>query len=260
MSWSMSTDFTYGAKLDAKSLPLRHIVGLSGGKDSTALAVRLAEVEPDKKYEYIITPTGDELDEMTEHWRYLSENILKTPLTVVSSGKSLKGLIRQFKALPNFQQRWCTRMLKIIPFENFLYTAAPGVAYIGLRADEEDREGGVYGHIEGVEQRFPLREWGWTVVEVMGYLMSKGIKIPERTDCARCYHQRLIEWWRLWKNHPDIWEDAKHDEVMTGHTFRSPKRDTWPASLAEMEVLFKQGRVPRTRASNQGGVCRVCSF
>ncbi len=44
----------------------RHIIALSGGKDSTAMALRLAKVEP-RDYEYVITPTGDELPEMIEH-------------------------------------------------------------------------------------------------------------------------------------------------------------------------------------------------
>jgi tRNA(Ile)-lysidine synthase TilS/MesJ len=35
---------------------MRHIVALSGGKDSTAMALRLAEVEP-LDYEFVITPT-----------------------------------------------------------------------------------------------------------------------------------------------------------------------------------------------------------
>ena len=39
---------------------MKHIIALSGGKDSTALALRLAEVEP-REYEYVFTPTGDEL-------------------------------------------------------------------------------------------------------------------------------------------------------------------------------------------------------
>lgn len=36
-----------------------HVVALSGGKDSTALALRLAETEP-RDYTYVCTPTGDE--------------------------------------------------------------------------------------------------------------------------------------------------------------------------------------------------------
>ena len=40
-----------------------HIVGLSGGKDSTALALRLQEINPDTPYNYVCSPTGDEPSE-----------------------------------------------------------------------------------------------------------------------------------------------------------------------------------------------------
>ncbi len=51
---------------------MKHIVALSGGKDSTAMALRLAEIEP-RDYAYVITPTGNELPEMIAHWRKLMD-------------------------------------------------------------------------------------------------------------------------------------------------------------------------------------------
>jgi 3'-phosphoadenosine 5'-phosphosulfate sulfotransferase (PAPS reductase)/FAD synthetase len=59
-----------------------HIVALSGGKDSTALAIRLKELNPNRKYIYICTPTGDELPEMELHWANL-ESILDQPIVKV---------------------------------------------------------------------------------------------------------------------------------------------------------------------------------
>jgi len=47
---------------------MKHIVALSGGKDSTAMALWLVQNEP-RDYEFICTPTGDELPEMIEYWR-----------------------------------------------------------------------------------------------------------------------------------------------------------------------------------------------
>jgi len=49
-----------------------HVVALSGGKDSTALALRLAEVEP-RDYVYVCTPTGNEPAAMFAHWRQLGD-------------------------------------------------------------------------------------------------------------------------------------------------------------------------------------------
>ena len=45
---------------------MKHIVGLSFGKDSTCMALALQEREP-RDYIYVCTPTGDELPEMVEH-------------------------------------------------------------------------------------------------------------------------------------------------------------------------------------------------
>jgi 3'-phosphoadenosine 5'-phosphosulfate sulfotransferase (PAPS reductase)/FAD synthetase len=62
----------------------RHIVGLSGGKDSTAMALRLAEVEP-RDYEFICTPTGNELPQMLAHWAKL-EALLGTEAAMREDG------------------------------------------------------------------------------------------------------------------------------------------------------------------------------
>ena len=168
-------------------MTMKHIVALSGGKDSTVMALRLAEVEP-SDYEYVITPTGDELPEMYEHWKRLGA-LLGKPLKPITSGYSLQGLIRKWNALPNWRQRWCTRVLKIEPFNAYLMANLPATTYVGLRADEPEdiRRGTILGGVEGITQRYPLREWGWGIDEVRGYLTDLGITIPQRTDCARCF-------------------------------------------------------------------------
>src|SRR6266850_5286122 len=93
-----------GASLPGAA-PQQNIVALSGGKDSTALALRLAEVEP-RQYRYVCTPTGDELPEMMEHWARL-ERLLGAPIERLGTA-TLPGLIYQQHALPNVWMRWCT--------------------------------------------------------------------------------------------------------------------------------------------------------
>ncbi len=118
----------------------RHVVGLSGGKDSTAMALRLMEAEP-RDYEFICNATGDELPEMLAHWKHLG-SILGKPLRMVAYPGGLNGLIEEMKMLPSFHARWCTRILKIEPtIEYFATLPAGSVLYVGLRADEEDRKG-----------------------------------------------------------------------------------------------------------------------
>lgn len=235
-----------------------HVVALSGGKDSTAMALRLAEIEP-RPYVYICTPTGNEPPEMFAHWRHLAE-LLGTPLTPVVGG-TLVGLITQQHALPNWRQRWCTRRLKIEPYAAWLAQHGPAVSYVGLRADEEEREGGDYLAVPDVTMRFPMREWGWGLADVQAYLAERGVTIPTRTDCQLCFFQRLGEWYTLWKDDPEAWALGESMEALTGHTFRSPSRDTWPAGLAGLREEFERGRVPRGVVAGDavaGLKCRVC--
>lgn len=237
---------------------MRHIVGLSGGKDSTALALALQEKEPDKNYEYICTPTGHELDEMTAWWNRLEAILGKPLIRITNRERTLTDLIYIHKALPNNRMRWCTRQLKIEPTIAWCVRNGPVKLYVGLRADEDEREG-IYGDL--VHSDFPFRRWGWGIDEVWGYLGSKGLAdcIPVRTDCYDCYDQKIREWWALWKFHPELYRRAMAMEEVTGATYRSPTRDTWPAGLRALAAEFESGRKihggtePRT-------ACRVCSL
>lgn len=236
----------------------RHIVALSGGKDSTAMALRLAEVEP-RDYTYICTPTSNEPDAMFAHWRHLSELLGKPIIPVV--GGTLIGLIRKQQALPNVWMRWCTRMLKIAPYAAWLQQHAPCTSYVGLRADEDEREGGDYADVPGVTMRFPMREWGWTVRDVWAYLDARGVTIPERTDCKLCFFQKLGEWHTLWRDDPAGWAEGEQLEAETGHTFRSPGRDSWPAAMKDLRAEFERGNAPKGALQRDLFAdlkCRVC--
>lgn len=240
-----------------------HVVALSGGKDSTAMALRLKELNPTTPYRYICTPTGRELPEMFEHWKKLG-SILGHFIEPIMHPLGLTGLIEHYNALPNFRQRWCTRQLKIEPYEKWLIEQRSKydkvISYVGLRADEEDREGGDYSKVDGVESVFPLRDWNWGINEVVAYLEEKQITIPKRTDCDCCFFQRISEWYNLWKNHPKEWEESAALERKTGHTFRSPSRDTWPAALDDLAKEFASGRPIRERKKDAltEMQCRVC--
>lgn len=246
--------------------------GFSGGKDSTAMVIRLAELGED--FKMIFTPAGRELPEVFEHIakveKLIDREVVRPPAPTIDS------LIEQYGALPNWRQRWCTRQIKIEPCQDYLEQfiiededgnrIAP-ILYIGLRADEEDREGGRY---YDVDFQTPLRDWGWGVTEVYEYLDNLGIEVPARTDCDLCYGQRLGEWHDLWRFHPDRYAEAEALEKKHGHTFRSPGRDSWPAPLSELRQRFENGRRPRGSMSDDVQLdlfdckkmqkCRVCSL
>jgi hypothetical protein len=235
-------------------VPQTHVVALSGGKDSTALALRLREIEP-RDYVYLCTPTGDELPEMVAHWARL-EALLGQAIIRVTN-RTLNEWITEFGALPNWRQRWCTRLLKIEPCIAFLKRHAPATLYVGLRADEEAREG-LYG--AHATYRYPLREWSWGLAEVKGYLKARGVAIPARTDCARCYGQRIPEWKGLWRRHPGIYAEAEAQEIAVGATFRSPGRDAWPADLRQLRHAFAQQIEMDFGDEDQVTACRVCQL
>jgi hypothetical protein len=241
---------------------MNHLVGLSGGKDSTAMALRLAEVEP-RDYTYICTPTGNEPREMSDHWENLA-CLLRKPLIRLTAAGTLEGMIEADNILPSNRMRWCTRRLKIEPTIAYFARNAPAVLYVGLRADEEERQG-IYGDI--VVSDFPMRRWGWTEDDVRDYLHHRGVTIPYRTDCEWCYDQRLSEWRKLYRDNPGSYAKAATWEAKTGHTFRSPSRDTQPAGLVQLGEKFAAGFIPRGDSdqlelfeSPEFRKCRVCTL
>lgn len=208
---------------------------------------------------------------MVAHWLRLGE-ILGKPLVQLTrpnadgSVMTLDSLIEFFDALPNNRQRWCTRMLKIEPMIAFL-KESPAIQYVGLRADEEERKG-IYS--EEAVSDFPLRRWGWGLPEVVSYLEGRRIRIPKRTDCLKCYDQRLYEWRDFYENYFHLWVEAEAQEAKTGATFRSPSRDSYPAELRLLAQEFERRRTLKGDSRRQqkelfaadseleATSCRVC--
>jgi hypothetical protein len=248
---------------DATPAQVRHVVAVSGGKDSTWLAIALREREP-REYVYFCTPTERELPGWKEHMTRL-EGLLESPILRIGVKGGLDALIERKGALPNHRARWCTELAKLKPAAEFLAALAPAVQYVGLRADEESRSG-MWHQILGVAQRFPLKEWGHTLRDVRTGLAERGIEVPKRQDCDYCFFQRLIEWWELWRDFPERYAEAEGHEAAVSelrgkpYTFRSPQRDTWPAALADLRVEFEKGRIPKeTRSALKEAQCWVCA-
>lgn len=261
---------------------MKYVVGLSGGKDSTVLALELMEREPGKDWQYICTPTGDELPPMIAHWQNLEEVLGKPLIRITNHNRTLYDIIDLNGMIPNFRSRFCTRQLKIEPTIAWCVKNAPVLMHVGLRDDEEEREG-IYGDL--VTSRFPLREWGYGLGDVLQrvtyYKNRYDIQIPPRTDCGNCYHQRIREWWEYWHGYPERFNRMAIKETAMGHTLRSPGRDTWPVSLVDLRAEFERlwdkggrtffaarqireaekGRIVRKgEGETMGSVCRVCTL
>jgi len=231
-------------------------VAFSGGKDSTAMALRLYELG--ESFALLFTPTGDELPELSAHIAAIAARAGAEVITPANRG--LYDWIETYQALPNFRMRWCTRQIKIEPCIAYLLQHPGSTLCVGLRADEETRVG-LYG--EYATYRYPLREWGWRKRDVYRYLAAQRVTIPRRTDCALCYDQRLSEWWQLWRDYPDRYARGEALEAATGHTFRSGQRDQWPTRLADLRAAFEAGKQPRGMGDTETLPllrCRVCTL
>lgn len=229
------------------------VVAFSGGKDSTAMALRLSEMGAD--FRLLHTATGNELPGVREH---LERVVAATGAELIDlEAPTLEELINEQECLPSWRMRWCTRMIKIEPMARWLHENRGCMLAVGLRADELGRVGGTYDNADaGIS--YPLREWGWNEQRVIEYCSERGYSPPDRTDCAVCFFQTLSEWWTLWKEHPELYAQGEQWEKQIGHTFRSPSRDTQPASMADLRLKFEAGYTPRQ--TRRKTTCRVCSM
>ena len=198
----------------------RHVLGISGGKDSAALAVYIKDRYPElsEKIEYFFTDTGAELKEIYVFLDKL-EAFLDKEIIRLSSGKPFEHWLKVHNDyLPSPRQRWCTRTMKIKPFEKFIKDD-PVVSYIGIRADEQ-REGYV-SQKETIKPIFPFIEDGIMRGDVFN-ILEKSVGVPEyyewrsRSGCYFCFFQRQSEWLGLKRNHPELFAKAREIEKSAG--------------------------------------------
>ena len=118
----------------------RHILGISGGKDSAALAVHLRDRIPEM--EYVFCDTGKELKETYEFIdkleAFLNAHVIRLPkeLPGFSENYDFDHFIELYNGyLPSPSNRWCTKDLKLKPFEAYIGEDVV-INYVGIRADE----------------------------------------------------------------------------------------------------------------------------
>ena len=125
---------------------IKHVLGLSGGKDSAALAVYMRDEYPEIDINYFFTDTGEELKEVYEYLSDL-EGYLDKEINRLDPDRNFKFYLKQYNNfLPSAQQRWCTAKLKLQPFEKwvqreFIDNGYEVYSYVAIRSDESFREG-----------------------------------------------------------------------------------------------------------------------
>lgn len=213
--------------------PGRHIVNLSGGKDSTALAIFLRGKIP--QLEYLFCDTHKELPETYEYLDRL-EAYLQRPITRLNAQRGFDHWLDMYGGmLPSARVRWCTRKLKIEPFESYVGDDVVW-SYVGIRADEA--RGGYVSTKSNIHPVFPFKECGLGIADVERLLEQSGLGLPsyyewrQRSGCFFCFYQRSGEWAGLLERHPELYEQAKAYEVERGgEQFYWRQRE----SLAELQ-------------------------
>jgi len=240
----------------------RHVLGLSGGRDSAALAVHMAQTRPEIELEYFFTDTGKELPEVYEYLGRL-EGFLGKPIERLNPDRDFDFWLRQYKSfLPSPRTRWCTRQLKIRPFEQWLWPALDRgdqvVSYVAIRSDENYREGYSSTHPK-LSVSLPFREEGIDKAGVIDILEASGLGLPSyyewrsRSGCTFCFFQQKIEWVRLMERHPESFEEAKSYEknaIEHGSPF------TWSQGES-LEELARPERVEQIREEHRKRVERA---
>ena len=267
---------TIVARMEAAALDseARHIVPLSGGKDSTALAIFLAQRYGHLKFEYVFSDTGAELPETYDYFErlehVLGQKVVRiTALDMLGVGEKIGrnpfdvALYDHFSGfLPSPRSRWCTRMLKIHPFEKYIGSGR-AYSYIGIRADEN--RSGYTGNGKPVllsEQPnitpvYPFKDEGLGIGDIKRLLDDSGLGLPgyydwrSRSGCYFCFYQQIGEWQGLKERHPELYEKAK-----TYESGKNGRRYTWVdgRSLDDVEKMPRRG--VKAKSDEEG--CAIC--
>lgn len=224
---------------------VRHVLGISGGKDSAALALYMRSRVPEM--EYFFCDTGAELPETYEFLGRL-EAALGKPIARLNADKDFDHWLSVFGgALPSPQMRWCTKNLKIKPLEAWIGDV-PAKSYVAIRADEHRT--GYVSHRSNIEPVYPFKEDGITKEGVERILTESGVGLPTyyewrtRSGCYFCFFQRKAEWVGLAEHHPDLFDKAVEYERKTafGGTEERPEY-TWSAKESLPELLARRDEI-----------------
>jgi len=222
---------------------MKHIISLSGGKDSTAMMLMMIE----KKMpidRIICIDTTKEFPAMYRHIEKLQEYIKPLEIEIYSFdfdywfGEHIKtkGKMKGQKGYgwTNMYRRWCT-LLKTNTFKKAVgkiqYFDYHGIAY-----DERNR---IKRHTQN-NTKYPLVEWGITEKQALEYCYSRGFdweglyKIFNRVSCWCCPLQPLSALENLYKYFPELWQELKEMDKKSFRDFRATY------TVNELEKRFKE--------------------
>ena len=218
----------------------RHILGLSGGKDSTALAVLMHKEV--LNMEYFFCDTGKELPETYEYLERIKAR-LGIKIEYLNSERDFDHWLEVFNGvLPSPRVRWCTRKLKIEPLEQFVGDDR-AISYIGIRADE-NREGYVSAR-PNIYPVYPFKEKNLVKSDILRILDESGIGLPEyyswrsRSGCSFCFFQRKYEWVKLAEKHPKEFAEA----ISYEQNHSDGRIYTWTQGETLLELIARKDEI-----------------
>ena len=237
--------------------PILNVVSVSGGKDSTALVLKMEEKGMPIDL-LLFCDTGLDFPQMERHLHKLEQTV-GIPITRIKADESFEYLfkdhpmkrgrsetfIRNYGNQPNGygwpgpKARWCTERLKNQPRERFLRELRKKyrvIQYVGIAADETYRLERKNNQRENVF--YPLVEWGMTEADCLQYCYDRGFDWDglynyfSRVSCWCCPLQSLKDLKQLYHHFPEQWEQLRKWDTMTWRKFRADY------SVRELEARF----------------------
>jgi len=199
----------------------KHIVSFSGGKDSTAMLIRMVELGMQID-EILYFDCGNwEFPQMKKHIDRVEEYI-SMKITRLHPKIPFDELFLKY-SFPQFRGRWCTS-IKMNALDK---GHSHDIRYIGFSYDEMNRMNKMKNKEKRKKLRFPLIEWGWTEKDCLAYCCSKGFdwgglyKYFKRVSCWCCPFQNLNNLRKLRKLFPDLWEKLLNMQKISRNTFKN---------------------------------------
>ena len=220
----------------------RHILGLSGGKDSTALAILMHKEVP--QMEYFFCDTGKELAETYEYLERIKAR-LGIKIKYLNSERDFDHFLMLHGGhLPSPKIRWCTEEMKIKPLERFVGNDET-ISYIGIRADEV--RDGYISRKPNILPVYPFKERNLVKADIIRILDESGIGMPDyyrwrsRSGCFFCFFQRKYEWVMLLEEHPDLFAQAV--EYENSEAKSKGTSYTWTQGETLLEIIARKEQI-----------------
>ncbi|HUW15360.1 MAG TPA: phosphoadenosine phosphosulfate reductase family protein [Anaerolineae bacterium] len=240
----------------------KRFVSFSGGADSTALAIYLADKGED--FTLLMADTGAELPET--YW--IAPRVARAlgkPLVVVSAATFFQRLTARGFMLPGIRVRWCTRELKQIPLNGYVKGQGDILMSIGIRADEADRlENGPSNKPANAEYDRPLVDAGMGKKDVLALCESRDLLSPAyqwrtNTSCFCCPFQRKRDWRNLQTEHPNLYALAEDWEDQSSLSSVNTKFK-WSDSFSLRQLRLANEQQMEMFKEPRGEACAICQW